>query len=170
MLSYLNNIQCVAGRIHWYNMIETITLNEKASLSDQFVGACCRYLTENDTSLLKETTHLFVEQTIIGNKDVQTLLNVFGTVYPFIKMILFDDSLEIHDQKNELLVLMKFFVKTGYFDTGMGGFAKIFENFFSVFLVVKSNFFLTKMPNQKKCFFPTFFQSIHFFCEIFGHF
>ena len=83
---------------------------------DQFIQACCHYLLHEDSSLLKNTTHFFVENTVVGNKDFHKISSIFGSSFPFIKQILFDNNNDIIDQKNEFLYLLKFFVKTGYFD------------------------------------------------------
>ena len=104
ILSFITCSKYTSNTMEWIKMMEIIS-------EDQFIQACCHYLLHEDSSLLKNTTHFFVENTVVGNKDVHKISSIFGSSFPFIKQILFDNNNDIIDQKNEFLYLLKFFVK-----------------------------------------------------------
>ena len=119
ILSYIQNNSYSQNK-HTTNQLINLILKSNSSkqenIENDFISACLHYFIAEDSTELQEITHLFVEHCIVGKKDEYTLNTLFGNTVHLIQMILFDDNNEIYDLKKEFLSLIRFYVKTGYFD------------------------------------------------------
>ena len=118
VLTYLNkrsygiNNECL-------HIVNAICISDSSDISHKFVSAIIKYYVFEDSGELTNVTQQFCEYCIIGNKTLDRLFSLFGSVFQPIKMILFNDKNELFDVKCNLLTLLNFFVKTGHFNDQM---------------------------------------------------